>query len=135
MTLHDRLRQLASALPSDDSAVTITRADLMALLEEGGDPATLGSDLTAQETGRARSTVRGWLIAGMLRGYKLNGRDWRIPRAALRDYLTAQTRAWEPPGGTGNVDITAWRRAGRGCGEECRARARGRGDAKPYPRP
>ena len=29
MTLKERLRQLASALPSDDSAVTMTRADLV----------------------------------------------------------------------------------------------------------
>ena len=34
MTLHERLRKLASALPSDRSAITITRADLLALLEE-----------------------------------------------------------------------------------------------------
>ena len=33
MTLRDRLRQLASALPSDASAVTLTRADIVALLK------------------------------------------------------------------------------------------------------
>ena len=34
MTLEERLRQLASALPSDGSAVMITRSDIVAMLEE-----------------------------------------------------------------------------------------------------
>ncbi len=114
MTLHHRLRQLASALPSDDAAVSFTRADLLALLEEDGTPATPTRDLTveevAEETGRAPSTVRGWLISGALRGFKLNNRDWRIPRPALRDYLTAQTDTSDPSLETGEVDITAWRK-------------------------
>ena len=51
MTLEERQRQLASALPSDHSAVTITRVDLVALLEsDSGDPG-VGStrDLTVDE--------------------------------------------------------------------------------------
>ena len=70
MTLEERLRQLASALPCDHSAVTMTRADLMALLERDGRDAEVWStrDLTvervADETNRAPSTVRGWLIWG-----------------------------------------------------------------------
>ena len=118
MTLRDRLRQLADALPSDRSAITLTRADLTALLEaepvQASTPAT-ARDLTvedvAAETCRATSTVRTWLISGALRGYKLNGRDWRVPRAALREYLEGQAGHPEPPGGEppGEVDITAWR--------------------------
>ena len=112
--MHDRLRQLASALPSDDAAVSFTRADLLALLAEDGRPATRTRDLTveevAEETGRAPSTVRGWLISGALRGFKLNNRDWRIPRPALRDYLTAQTETNDPPSEAGEVDITAWQK-------------------------
>ena len=38
MTLKERLRQLASALPSEDSAVTITRAGLIALDNLLADP-------------------------------------------------------------------------------------------------
>ncbi len=55
MTLHDRLRQLASALPSDDSAVTITRADLLALLERDSRETEVGStrDLTVEEVARS----------------------------------------------------------------------------------
>ena len=70
MTLHERLRQLALALPSDDASVTITRAALLALVEEDGAPEAPVRDLTveevAEETGRAASTVRGWLLAGVL---------------------------------------------------------------------
>ena len=96
MTLKERLRQLASALPSDTCAVTLTRADLVALLEDDSRETEVGStrDLTvedvADETGRAPSTVRGWLISNALRGYKLNNRDWRVPRAALGEYLRAR---------------------------------------------
>ena len=114
MTLHERLRQLALALPSDDASVTITRAALLALVEEDGAPEAPVRDLTveevAEETGRAASTVRGWLLAGVLRGYKLNGRDWRIPHPALREYVSNQTERYESPSDAGGVDITAWRR-------------------------
>ena len=93
----------------------MTRADLMALLERDGRDAEVGStrDLTvvkvADETNRAPSTVRGWLISGALRGYKLNDRDWRVPRAALREYLEAPSRQTSAtPRETGDVDIRAW---------------------------
>ena len=116
MTVRERLSQLAAALPSDASAVTISRADIIAMLEEdpGSHVPTSMRDLTAEEvaheTGRAASTVRGWLGRGELHGYLLNGRVWRVPRASLRDYLDAQsTQASETPGA---VDITAWRKAG-----------------------
>lgn len=115
MSLQERLRQLVSALPSDSAAVTLTRADLMQLLE--GDPnpfpANAPRDLTVEDVaeamGRAASTVRGWLIAGHLRGYKLNGRDWRVPRSALREYLDRQGANPDPLAPAGEVDISAWR--------------------------
>ena len=117
MTLRERLRQLASALPSDASAVTITRADIVALLEDDGGRTEVAStrDLTveevAEETGRAPSTIRDWLISGALCGYKLNGRDWRVSRATLREYLDAQSNETSgTPQDAGDVDITAWRR-------------------------
>lgn len=111
-----RLKSLLGALPSDSSAVVLSRADLAVLLDEGAaaDDTLPERDLTvgdvAAETGRATSTVRGWLLRGELRGYKLNRRDWRVPRAALREYLNSQTaprgdRWWAG----GEVDIGAWR--------------------------
>ena len=118
MTLKERLRQLAYALPSDRSAITMTRGDLVALLEGDIDETDVDSarDLTVQEvadeTNRAPSTVRGWLISGALRGYKFNNRDWRVPGAALREYLEAQvTEVRKTPRGDGAADISAWRKA------------------------
>ena len=119
MELSERIRRLMAALPSDASAVTLTRADLAALME-GTSPDPFSPavrDLTveevAEETHRAPSTVRGWLIAGDLKGYKLNGRDWRVTRAALRAYLDNQketTRAGRrAPDLEDEVDIAAWR--------------------------
>jgi len=47
-------------------------------------------DLTCEEVGqlldRAPSTIRTWAGAGKLPGaYRLHGREWRIPRGALRE--------------------------------------------------
>lgn len=115
MTLHDRLTAIVAALP-DDAAVTFSRRDLAALL--GGSPDTENPpatrDLTvedvATECGRKPSTVRGWLIAGELRGYKFNRRDWRVTRAALRDYIEGQALGKAAPAqSAADVDITAWR--------------------------
>ena len=120
MEISERIRRLMAALPSDASAVTLTRADLAALVEgtspEHSSPPV--RDLTvedvAEETQRAPSTVRGWLIAGDLGGYKLNGRDWRVTRAALRAYLDSQKEGTHvgrrTPQVEAEVDITAWRR-------------------------
>ena len=78
MTLADRLRSLAASLPSDASAVSFTRADLLALVEGSTDKAgspkherDLSVEEVAEQTGRAPSTVRGWLNSRKLRGYKL----------------------------------------------------------------
>ena len=52
MTALERLRQIVTALPSDDSAVTFTRAGLVALLDAGDDGAVspeAGPDLTVED--------------------------------------------------------------------------------------
>ena len=117
MTALDRLRQLASALPSDDSAVTFTKAGLVALLDEdeaGGVAATFVRDLTvgdvAERTSRAPSTVRDWLAAGDLRGHKFHG-EWRVTESALQDYLNRPSETDKEPA---EVDISEWRRGQRG---------------------
>lgn len=115
MTLAERLRRLAEALPSEDSAVTLTRGDLKALLASeyrGGEVTSrdMTVDEVAAEVGRARSTVRGWLLAGELEGYKLNGRDWRIPRSAVQRYIANQNSAQGAARPVDHeVDIGAWR--------------------------
>lgn len=115
MTLHERLRQLATALPSDSAAVTLTRADLLSLVDGAEEPVGPSGDLTvddvAKEARRAPSTVRGWLNSGELKGYKLNHRDWRITRHALRDYLHRQARTTVASDQDRGVDISAWRKA------------------------
>ena len=64
----------------------------------------------ADETRRALSTVRGLLISGALRGYKLNNRDWRIPRSALRDSMAFEAAGvGKTSKEAGEADITARR--------------------------
>lgn len=122
MSLHSRLRQLAAALPSDSSAVTFTRSDLRAMLDEDDvhESDLILRDLrveeVAEETCRSPSTVRTWLISGQLRGYKLQGRDWRVTRSALREFLDGQpaNRSRQPAEPHGpDVDVGAWRRVRR----------------------
>ncbi|MEX2527039.1 MAG: helix-turn-helix domain-containing protein [Gemmatimonadota bacterium] len=117
MNLSQRIQQLVAALPSNSSAVTLTRADLIAWTQDlvadplGEDDRHLTVAEVAKKTGRATSTVRSWLIAGELTGYKLNNRDWRIPPSALRDYLEGQAHKPEPTTVAPEpVDIAAWRR-------------------------
>lgn len=116
MTIAERLRQLAAALPSEASSVTLTRRDILAMLESAPEEtaSSTGRDMTveevAKEVQRSPSTIRRWLIAGELRGYKLQGRDWRVTRPALREYLARQARPDdEPPGDDPRVNISAWR--------------------------
>jgi len=117
VTLAERIHQIVVALPSPDSSVMLTRAVLANMLEEDAGQPSIDEhgDLTveqvAAQTNRAPSTIRGWLIDGALRGYKLNERDWRVTRAALREYLEGRESKPEEPANEGQpVDISAWRR-------------------------
>jgi excisionase family DNA binding protein len=92
VTLPERLALLIKHLP-EDAAVTLPVSWLRSELEaEGVNGSTAAiADLTvealAAELGRSTSTVRGWLGAGAIpEAYKL-GREWRIPRAAVRRFL------------------------------------------------
>ena len=114
MTLVDRLHTIADALPSDDASVTFRRSDLLRMLDGETEAVTrMSRDLTvhevAEETQRAASTVRGWLIDGELEGYKIMGRDWRVTREALRRFLTGETTD-APDDDEDDVDIRAWRK-------------------------
>ena len=57
-------------------------------------PAEVQVDLTvaelAQRFRRSPSTVRQWLESGQLEGYKLFGREWRVPAAAVAAFQERQ---------------------------------------------
>ena len=105
------------------TAISLPREVLGELLDElihpSGDAREV-RDLTlsdvASRVGRALSTVRGWCSSGRLLGaYRLNGRDWRVPAAALDAFLRGQEeRRARPARGTSRTtDLSAWRRDGR----------------------
>ena len=91
MTLSERLRTLADALPPAGS-VTLTRSDLLQLLEEDATPESPRSsapsiDLTVAEVaelfGRGQSTVRTWLSDGRFsNAYRMRSREWRLKTVA-----------------------------------------------------
>jgi len=96
----DRLRQAAAAFAD---------ALLDALTGEGTGAANAPADvpLTVKEVAtllhRSPSTIRGWLVAGVLAGFKLRGRDWRVRRADLQAFLDGLWPAASshvPPGAT-----------------------------------
>lgn len=121
MTLEERLARMIEPLP-DGASVLLPVATVRSWLEatgQGDDSSRPLSDLTIQdvadELDRSPSTVRGWLIAGDIpEAYKLQGREWRIPRGALRAFLDRQANGDGNPGrGTGRrstAKLSDWRR-------------------------
>src|SRR2546422_8523983 len=109
MTLAD-LRELVARMPPG-STVTLPRD---ALLEAVGAPDApeMPADLTVAEAAtrfhRSASTIRTWTEEGRFIGaYKLNGRDWRIPVAAVAQFIERQRHQ-----GAGH-DLGAWRKVRR----------------------
>ena len=123
MTLHERVRSIVEALP-DSGTVSLPVSELRAWLEEDGagsphyTDGTVVTDLTVEdigkELGRTAACVRGWCRSKKLAGaYRLNGREWRIPRAAFQSFLAAQatgTSEHRPTRTAKGVDLGAWRR-------------------------
>jgi excisionase family DNA binding protein len=103
-----RLRELANGLP-DGATVQITRGDLLELLAEVEPSTAPARDLTVEDVaaslGRSCNSVRRWLAAGDLRGYRLQGRAWRVPAGALEDF-----RNGVRPPTTPTPDLGSWRR-------------------------
>jgi excisionase family DNA binding protein len=74
--------------------------------------ADLTVDQVAERLGRAPSTIRNWLAERRLPGaYRLRGREWRIPPAALRSFLEAEAAgaAKGPRIREERADVGAWR--------------------------
>jgi hypothetical protein len=125
MTFREHLRALAEALPPG-SAIPVPREWLLELL---GDPeplqtsaTTVAADLTAAQVariiGRKPSTIRGWLETGLLEGYKLNGREWRVTPMAVEAFQARQRNGKRSEGsGPGDRPVRGlgdWRSVGRG---------------------
>jgi len=111
-SLADRLREVAERLPPGAS-VTLTRDGLLELAAVAGgrvEETAPQADFTVGELAlrfhRSPSTIRDWCEHGRLGGaYKLNGRDWRIPEAAVDAFVARQRRQPQEP----LVRLSAWR--------------------------
>ena len=91
--LRDRLESIVGALP-DSASVTVPVGDLREWLEcdGGAGGPDIMTDFTVDDVaellGRTPACVRGWCRAHRVPGaFRLNGREWRIPKAGLRAYL------------------------------------------------
>ena len=104
----EQLRTAVAALPPG-ALVTLPREALLDVLgggredgagTTGGDGApAVTVDLTvtdvAQRFRRHASTIRQWLESGRLEGYKLFGREWRVPLAAVAAFQDQQRHGRE----------------------------------------
>ncbi len=117
MTVADRLRSLAEALPAG-GAVVLSRDDLLDLAGPG-EPAHTSSQVAvdhtvaqlAQRFGKSENTVRDWIKYRGLGAYLFNGREYRIPHAALEEWLTRQREGrTSKQTDRASVDLGAWRK-------------------------
>jgi excisionase family DNA binding protein len=92
MRLHDRLRRLVDGMP-DDALVSLPAARIRAWLEESG-TGGVEPDLTVREVAelisRSPTTVRAWIRSKQLRAYRFRRKEWRIPPAALTEFIENQ---------------------------------------------
>ena len=110
-----KLQRWAASAPRG----TLVPAESLAAMLAGdgdGDGDRL-SDLSlveaAEKLGKAPSTIRSWLLAGELAGYKLH-REWRITRASIRAFLEDQKNGGGtrmPPSRGKPADLSEWREA------------------------
>lgn len=91
------LRALLDAAP-DSGMIPVPASWLRQLLDREGDLDSTGDEIRADLTvaavaemfGRHPNTIRDWIARGVLAGYRLNGREWRIPRQALEEFQERQ---------------------------------------------
>jgi hypothetical protein len=108
VTLADRLRELAERLPPGGSLTQAGLLELAAMADGHADQATAAGDFRVTDLAarfhRSASTIRDWCEHACFEGaYKLNGRDWRIPHAAVDAFVARQR------GGTPGAQLGAWR--------------------------
>lgn len=112
MTIAERLDKLLELLPDDEISINIPIRVLKEWLNE---PKHVVMDLTVEEVAeklgnRSPGTIRNWCNQGLIpEAYKLNGREWRIPPAALNALKGEKPKpriAMKEP----VVDIGSWRK-------------------------
>jgi hypothetical protein len=121
--LNDIINALRALPPG--AALLLTREAVESELRAGAGVQALGetTDMTVSEAaarlGRAASTVGGWCAAGLLPGaFRLRGREWRVPLAGLRQFMSDERERQEPgrtrqPGGDiSRANLGAWRNEG-----------------------
>ncbi|CAN5212861.1 hypothetical protein BH18GEM1_BH18GEM1_22450 [soil metagenome] len=91
---HDALAAAIASLPGDAFVPVAWLRELMGDGVVATTTATMPIDLTvlqvAELLGLSASTVRGYCAAGTLAAYRRAGREWRVPRPAVRAYLDAE---------------------------------------------
>ena len=60
---------------------------------------------------RKPQTVRDWIKSGKLRAYLFNGREYRVTKAAVKEYMEEQRNGKGPVLQKSTTDLGAWRRA------------------------
>lgn len=113
----ETLADARAQVPADEALARCPETKIEARAEE-----LLTVSEVAGELDRAESTVRGWLGSGLLDGFRLRGREWRIRRSALTAFLEAEEaddRADDasPSGSSDEADLGSWRQVREGRGE------------------
>ncbi len=115
MTLTDYIRRIVDGMP-DGSAVTLPVSWLRDQVGREADANGKVGDLTCEEAaktlGRSPSTVGEWCRAGDIRNaYRLKGREWRIPRSGLQEFLEGHGNSRPKTFHRGReTDLSEWRR-------------------------
>lgn len=112
-----RLRQFCALAPAGTMVPVEALAAMVGAAEAAAEtPADLTVQEVADQMGRKSGAVRGWIRSGELRAYLFNGKEYRVTRAALAEYIEAQRlgRKRSPSGAGKTADLGAWRQVRRG---------------------
>jgi excisionase family DNA binding protein len=117
VSIQEALRVLAEQLPAG-TPIPVPASVLLDLIDgrQGDQDSSAPSrDLTVDEVakhfGRSGGTVRSWLDQERFPGaYKLRGRAWRIPPAALRHFVETEKSPRQPAAPGKIVPLDSWRR-------------------------